>query len=99
VGWIFAKCWRFGQHQYPVGGVANAEDFLPAYESASSRKIDAAALTYWQVMAHLRWAVIALQQRERHRSGVEPSLELALTGHIVSDLELEIVALTLEESH
>jgi aminoglycoside phosphotransferase (APT) family kinase protein len=99
VGWIFAKCWRFGQHQYPVGGVANAEDFLPAYEAASSRKIDAAALTYWQVMAHLRWAVIALQQRERHRSGIEPSLELALTGHIVSDLELEILALTREESH
>jgi aminoglycoside phosphotransferase (APT) family kinase protein len=99
VGWIFAKCWRFGQHQYPVGGVANAEDFLRAYEAASSRKIDTAALTYWQVMAHLRWAVIALQQRERHRSGIEPSLELALTGHIVSDLELEILALTPEESH
>jgi hypothetical protein len=45
----------------------------------------------------VRWAVIALQQRERHRSGVEPSLELALTGHILSDLELEILALTKEE--
>jgi hypothetical protein len=45
-------------------------------------------------MAHLRWAIIALQQRERHRSGVEPSLELALTGHILSDLELEILVLT-----
>jgi hypothetical protein len=49
-------------------------------------------------MAHLRWAVIALQQRERHRSAIEPSLELALTGHIVSDLELEVLALTREES-
>ena len=94
VGWIFAKCWRFGQHHYPVGGVAHAEDFLREYETASGRRVDSAALVYWQVMAHIRWAVIALQQRERHRSGIEPSLELALTGHIMSDLELEILELT-----
>jgi aminoglycoside phosphotransferase (APT) family kinase protein len=94
VGWIFAKCWRMGQHHYVVGGVADPEDFLPVYESAAGRRIEPAALIYWQVMAHLRWAMIALQQRERHRSGVELSLELALTGHIVSDLELEILELT-----
>ena len=94
VGWLFAKCWRFGQHQYEVGGVADAEPFLREYEARSGRAVDAQALRYWQVMAHLRWAVIALQQRERHRSGVEPSLELALTGHILSDLELEILELT-----
>jgi aminoglycoside phosphotransferase (APT) family kinase protein len=97
VGWLFAKCWRFGQDQYIVGGVAHPEDFLSEYEHRSGRRVDAAALRYWQVMAHVRWAVIALQQRERHRSGVEPSLELALTGHILSDLELEILALTKEE--
>ena len=94
VGWLFAKCWRFGQHQYEVGGVADTEPFLREYETRSGRTVDAQALRYWQVMAHLRWAVIALQQRERHRSGVEPSLELALTGHILGDLELEILALT-----
>ena len=94
IGWLFAKCWRFGQHQHEVGGVADAEDFLREYEARSGRHVDGPALRYWQVMAHLRWAVIALQQRERHRSGVEPSLELALTGHLLSDLELEILALT-----
>jgi hypothetical protein len=49
-------------------------------------------------MAHIRWAVIALQQRERHRSGVERALELALTGHLLSDLEQEILALTEDSS-
>ena len=96
IGWLFAKCWRFGQHQYVVGGVADPEDFLREYEARSGRTVDAAAVRYWQVMAHIRWAVIALQQRERHRSGIEPSLELALTGHILSDLELEILTLTEE---
>jgi aminoglycoside phosphotransferase (APT) family kinase protein len=94
VGWLFAKCWRFGQYQYPVGGIAHAEDFLPEYEKRAQRTVDAAAIRYWQVMAHVRWAIIALQQRERHRSGVESSLELALTGHLLSDLELEILELT-----
>jgi hypothetical protein len=56
--------------------------------------VNPAQLKYWQVMAHVRWAIIALQQRERHRSGAESSLELALTGHLISDLELEILALT-----
>jgi aminoglycoside phosphotransferase (APT) family kinase protein len=94
IGWLFAKCWRFGQHQLEVGGVADAADFVEEYEMLTGRALDRSALRYWQVMAHIRWAVIALQQRERHRSGIEPSLELALTGHILSDLELEILELT-----
>lgn len=94
VGWIFAKCWRFGRNEYACGGVANAEPFLAEYERTSGRSVERAGLVYWQVMAHIRWAVIALQQRERHRSGIEPSLELALTGHVISDLELEILSLT-----
>ncbi len=59
----------------------------------------AEALVYWQVMAHVRWAMIALQQAQRHLSGSEPSLELALTGRIVAELEYEIVALTRAEIH
>ena len=38
VGWLFAKCWRFGQHRYPVGGVADAADFLSEYETRSGRR-------------------------------------------------------------
>ncbi|MNF12535.1 hypothetical protein D3C80_2140590 [compost metagenome] len=45
-------------------------------------------------MATLRWAVIALQQTQRHLSGEEPSLELALTGRLLPELELEILRLT-----
>jgi len=94
VGWIFAKCWRFAAKHLPCGGIAEAADFLVPYQRASGRTVTPAALVYWQVMAHVRWAVIALQQAQRHLSGVEPSLELALTGRIVAELEHEIVALT-----
>lgn len=95
VGWIFAKCWRFARPDLPVGGIANPGDFLGEYERVSGRKVTERDLVYWQVMAHLRWAMIALQQTERHTSGIEPSLELALTGrHIVGSLEHEILNLT-----
>ncbi len=94
IGWICARCWRFARPDLTVGGIASLEDFVPEYERASGRRVPTSDLIYWQVMAHLRWGVIALQQLERHLSGTEPSLELALTGHIVGQLELEILNLT-----
>jgi hypothetical protein len=45
-------------------------------------------------MAHLRWAVIALEQGHRHLSGREHSLELALTGRITPELERAILKMT-----
>ncbi len=99
VGWIFAKCWRFAGKQLPVGGIAHADDFLDPYQRASGRTVSAQALVYWQVMAHVRWAIIALQQAQRHLSGAEPSLELALTGRIVAELEHEVIALTKVAGH
>lgn len=98
IGWICAKCWCFRHQHHIVGGVADLDDFIPAYEAASGRKVPAAALRYWQVMAHIRWSIIALQQAQRHLSGVEPSLELALTGKIVAELEWEILQLTDSQS-
>lgn len=94
VGWMCARCWRFARPDLPVGGIAGLEDFIPEYERASGRRVSSADLRYWQIMAHLRWALIALQQVGRHLSGTEPSLELALTGHIIGQLELEILNLT-----
>jgi aminoglycoside phosphotransferase (APT) family kinase protein len=94
VGWICSRCWRFARPDLVVGGIASREDFIPEYERASGRRVSDCDLNYWQVMAHLRWAVIALQQAERHLSGTERSLELALTGHILGQLELEILNLT-----
>jgi aminoglycoside phosphotransferase (APT) family kinase protein len=94
VGWLFARCWRFARPDLAVGGIAGLEDFIAEYERVSGRRVAPGDLNYWQVMAHLRWAVIALQQLERHLSGTERSLELALTGHIVGQIELEILNLT-----
>ena len=74
-------------------GSRRAPNFYRGYEAGGGR-IDDAAVRYWETVAHLRWAVIALEQGERHASGRQRSLELALTGRIVPELELAIVRST-----
>jgi len=98
LGWLCAKCWRFGANDREAGGIGSREDFYQGYETASAHGIDRNAIYYWEVMAHVRWAVIACQQAARHVSGEERSLELALTAHVVPELELEILNMT-EPSH
>ena len=90
LGWFCAKCWRFGAAG-EAGGIADREAFYADYETASGRKVDPEAVFYWEVMAHLRWAVTAMHQGERHVSGGETSLDLALTGRRPAELELEIL--------
>lgn len=93
LGWFTARCWRFAAPEREAGGIATLEPFLDGYESVAGWRITRADLDYWQLMAHLRWAIIALQQAHRHRAGGERSLELALTGRIVHELEYEALQL------
>ncbi len=94
LGWFCAACWRFGRDELEAGGVSTRADFYRGYERESGTRIDADAVRYWEVAAHVRWAVIALLQAQRHIDGAELSLELALTSHLVPELEYEILALT-----
>lgn len=94
LGWFTAPCWRFTRADLEAGGVGQLKDFLGGYHEVSSVCVDPDQLHYWQVMATLRWAVIALQQGQRHLSGEEPSLELALTARLLPELELDILKMT-----
>jgi aminoglycoside phosphotransferase (APT) family kinase protein len=93
LGWFCASCWRFGRDDLEAGGVASRADFYRGYERESGTRVDADAVRYWEVAAHVRWAVIALLQADRHLRGAETSLELALTSHLVPELEYEVLAL------
>ncbi len=91
LGWMLAKCWRFGAVEQECGGLGPREPFLRAYEAATGRSVDRHAVRWFELLATLRWAVVALLQAERHRSGRERSLELALTAHIVPQLEADVL--------
>lgn len=94
LGWFCAACWRFGRTDLEAGGIGSRAAFYRGYAEAGGRTIDPARVAYWEVMAHLRWAVIALEQGARHVSGREFSLELALTGRMVPELERVILRAT-----
>lgn len=96
IGWFCAPCWRFGARKAEAGGVAGVEDFLAGYEAEGGAAVERGRLGYWIAMATMRWAVIALQQAERHVSGGETNLELALTADVVPELELDILEMTRE---
>jgi len=68
--------------------------FYRGYEAEAGHALDRDRVPYWELAATIRWAVIALDQAERHRSGAERSLELALTGHIVRELEMDVLRMT-----
>lgn len=87
LGWFCAPCWRFAHRHLEAGGLGPRKAFLEAYGA----RVDAARLPYWELGATIRWAVIASDQGARFLSGVERSLELALTGHIVPALEMDIL--------
>jgi aminoglycoside phosphotransferase (APT) family kinase protein len=98
LAWFCARCWRFGAAELEAGGIGTREAFYRGYERASGTRVDPRAVHYWEVAAHVRWGIIAMLQADRHLLGAEPSLELALTSHIVPELEAEILALTSDES-
>ncbi|HEY3911647.1 MAG TPA: phosphotransferase family protein [Stellaceae bacterium] len=93
IGWFCSKGWRFARLDREAGGIAGRASFYRGYERDSGTAIDPVRVRFWEVLASVRWAVIALQQSDRHIAGGERSLDLALTGRRASECELEILML------
>lgn len=91
LGWLCAKSWRFGVNDREVGGIGYKPDLFEGYASVSGYRPDNATVLYWEVMGMTRWAIIALQQAQRHMSGRETSLELALTGRLLPEIEFDLL--------
>ena len=93
LGWVCAPCWRFGG-AHEVGGIGPRSALYGAYEEAGGRHVEPERVRWWELAATVRWAVIAADQAARHLSGRENNLELALTGHIVPELEMDVLRMT-----
>jgi aminoglycoside phosphotransferase (APT) family kinase protein len=91
LGWMLGRYWRFGVYDREAGGIGSREALLAGYEAEAGHAIDRAAVSYWEVMGTVRWAVIALMQAARHFEGGENSLDLALTAHVLPVLEHDLL--------
>jgi aminoglycoside phosphotransferase (APT) family kinase protein len=93
IGWLCCKGWRFGRLDREAGGIAAREPFYRGYEAGSGRRLDPERVRFWEVMANLRWAVIALQQSDRFLIGGARNLSTAITGRRATECELELLVL------
>ena len=86
IGWFCSRSWRFARPGREAGGIGERTDFYAGYEAQSGRGVSPSRVAYWETVAFLRWAAIAYLQGERHSSGIEPSLELALTSRMMPEI-------------
>ncbi len=93
IGWFCCKGWRFARLDREAGGIASRAAFYEAYEAASGRTLDPARVRFWEVLANLRWAVIALQQSDRVLVGGARDLSTAIIGRRATECELELLML------
>jgi aminoglycoside phosphotransferase (APT) family kinase protein len=93
IGWFCCKGWRFARLDREAGGIADRTSFYRGYQGESGASIDPHRVRFWEVLASVRWAIIALQQSDRHMFGGERGLDLALTGRRATECELEILML------
>ena len=96
--------WRrcFSGDQYGGDG-ASRTCLLDGYREISNLDIDEDLVRYWEVMATLDRAVAALEHGHRFDAGGERSMELALTGRRVAEMEIDLLVetdrLAMERTH
>jgi aminoglycoside phosphotransferase (APT) family kinase protein len=93
IGWLCCKGWRFARLDRELGGIADRRPFYEAYEDDAGRRLEPTRLFFWEVLANLRWAVIALQQSDRHLLGGARELSTAIIGRRAAECELELLML------
>jgi aminoglycoside phosphotransferase (APT) family kinase protein len=91
IGWLCCKGWRFARLDRALGGIADRAPFYEAYEEASGRCPDVQRVFFWEVLANVRWAVIALQQSDRCLPGGQRDLSTAIIGRRATECELELL--------
>jgi aminoglycoside phosphotransferase (APT) family kinase protein len=92
LGWLCVRAWRFGGRR-PVAGIGEYEELFDAYADASGRRVDPAAVRWWEVVGTLKWGIICIMQASVHLTGVTRSHELAAIGRRVCENEHDLLLL------
>src|SRR3954464_1775777 len=90
------RAWRFGVPDKRLGGIGDVEPYLERYNDLTGFDVRAEELDYWELAGNVGWAIGCLTQMQRHLSGLDRSVELAVLGRLGAEVEYEICHL-LEE--
>jgi aminoglycoside phosphotransferase (APT) family kinase protein len=87
------RAWRFGVGDKRLGGVGEVGPYLERYNELTGLDVRPEELDYWEVAGNVAWAVGCLTQAQRHLSGLDRSIELAILGRLGAEVEYEICQL------
>jgi aminoglycoside phosphotransferase (APT) family kinase protein len=84
------RAWRFGADELRLGGIGDVEPYLERYNELAGFDVRPEELDYWEVAGNVGWAIGCLTQAQRHLSGQDRSVELAVLGRLGAEVEYEI---------
>jgi aminoglycoside phosphotransferase (APT) family kinase protein len=93
LSFALVRAWRFGVPHLRLGGIADAEPYLERYNELTGFDVRPEELDYWELAGNVAWAIGCLTQAQRHLSGRDRSVELAILGRLGAEVEHEICVL------
>jgi aminoglycoside phosphotransferase (APT) family kinase protein len=92
------RAWRFGMPEQRLGGVGPVEPYLERYNELTGFNVQPFELDYWELAGNVGWAIGCLTQMQRHLTGQDRSVELAILGRLGAEVEYEICNLLERDS-
>jgi aminoglycoside phosphotransferase (APT) family kinase protein len=90
LSFALVRAWRFGVPEKRLGGIGDVEPYLERYNELTGSEIRPDELDYWELAGNVAWAIGCLTQAQRHLSGQDRSVELAILGRLGAEVEYEI---------
>ena len=90
LAFALVRAWRFGVPEKRLGGIGDVEPYLDRYNALTGFDVRAEELDYWELAGNVGWAIGCLTQMQRHLSGLDRSVELAVLGRLGAEVEYEI---------
>ena len=84
------RAWRFGVDDKRLGGIGDAAPYVERYNELTGFDVRPEELDYWELAGNVGWAIGCLTQAQRHLSGQDRSVELAILGRLGAEVEYEI---------
>jgi aminoglycoside phosphotransferase (APT) family kinase protein len=93
LAFALVRAWRFGVPGKRLGGVGPVEPYVERYNELTGLDVRPEELDYWELAGNVGWAIGCLTQMQRHLTGQDRSVELAILGRLGVEVEYEIVNL------
>jgi aminoglycoside phosphotransferase (APT) family kinase protein len=93
LAFALVRAWRFGVPEKRLGGVGPVEPYVDRYNELTGFDVQPEELDYWELAGNVGWAIGCLTQMQRHLTGQDRSVELAILGRLGVEVEYEIVNL------